>query len=111
MISATDLDRIAHRRVSVVAAVRDYAAQWSAYVAGTAASRTLLDECRAVGAAAVGRYMLDLADLINADQADDAMTMRAMAALLQTKTTIAPHELAKQADLAERLARLPVGAR
>jgi hypothetical protein len=50
--------------------------------------------------------MLDLADFIEADRADDANTMRAMAALLQNNTKITPTQLAGQADLAERLARL-----
>ncbi len=84
---------------------RGYRTEWSAYVTGRG-SAAALDEARAVAVAAVGVYMLDLADLIQQARGDDATTMRAMAGLLQAKARISPAELVAQADLAERLARV-----
>ncbi|MBE3014826.1 hypothetical protein IL992_37480 [Microbispora sp. NEAU-D428] len=64
---------------------RGYRTEWSAYVTGRG-SAAALDEARAVAVAAVGVYMLDLADLIQQARGDDATTMRAMAGRPSTGT-------------------------
>ncbi|MFC4060182.1 hypothetical protein ACFOWE_17900 [Planomonospora corallina] len=105
MIAAARLASVTARRDKVVAELRAYQQARADYIAGTGGPKAI-EDARSIATAVVGRYLLDLADLIADERADDATTMRAMAALLQHKKTITPRELTDQADLAERLARL-----
>ncbi|GAA2657552.1 hypothetical protein [Nonomuraea recticatena] len=105
MIGSIEQASIAGRRQAVADTINDFSDCVHAYVQG-AGALVAVDEARAVATAAAGRYMLDLAELIDADRADDAATMRAMAALLATRTRISPFQVAQQTGLAERLARL-----
>ncbi|MER6828808.1 hypothetical protein ABT352_22700 [Streptosporangium sp. NPDC000563] len=75
---------------------------WRLYVRGQS-NRGELDEARTIAITRVGHYMLDLANEI---EGEDATTMRALAAQLQAQKSLSPYQLAAQAGLAERLARL-----
>jgi hypothetical protein len=99
-------DLMSPTRDRMAMAIQQFSLARNDYVTGVTRDLAAVGEARAIAIAAVGRYLLDLADLIETGQTDDATTMRAMAALLEKNTKITPWELASQGDLAERLARI-----
>lgn len=102
-ITSADRDRIANKVQSIHDLITRYAVDRNLFVTGSGP----LDQVSIsydVASAATGRLMLDLADLIAGGRAEDAATLRAMAAGLQKGRQITPRELASRGYLALRVA-------